>query len=163
MSSFATDKQLEQDFAPHVTVATVVERDGRFLFVEELSHGKRVINQPAGHLEAGESLVEAAVRETLEETRWHVSVEAILGLGLYRSPANGVTYQRTTFIASPLREDDRAVLDSGIIRPLWLTADELEQRAGELRSPMVVDCVRRYLAGHRYPLSLLNDAGNLAP
>ncbi len=157
MSSQATHPQIDSTFVPHVTVATVVERDGRFLFVEEHSQGKVVINQPAGHLEAGETLVEAAVRETFEETRWHVQVEAILGLGLYRSPASGVTYQRTTFIARAVSEDPGATLDAGIIRPLWLTLEELEQRSSQLRSPMVVDCVRRYIEGHRYPLALLND------
>ena len=157
MNSQASTPQLPDAFSPHVTVATVVERDGRFLFVEEHSEGAVVINQPAGHLEAGESLVEAAVRETLEETRWHVSIDAILGLGLYCSPNNGTTYQRTTFVATALHEDLEAVLDTGIIRSLWLSFEELQQRSEQLRSPMVIDCVQRYLDGHRYPLSLLND------
>ena len=97
------------------------------------------------------------MRETFEETRWQVEAEAILGLGLYRSPVSGVTYQRTTFIARAIAENPEAPLDDGIIRPLWLTLEELEQRSQQWRSPMVVDCVRRYLEGHRYPLSLIND------
>lgn len=112
-------------WAPHVTVATVVERDGRFLFVYEESEGRRVFNQPAGHLEPGETLVQAAVRETLEETRWRVRPTALLNIGLYTAPANGVTYLRHTFTAEALEEQTDRPLDEGIIEPRWLTREEL--------------------------------------
>src|SRR5690554_476316 len=89
----------------HVTVATVIEDNGRFLLVEEQQRGRLVLNQPAGHLEPGETLIEAAVRETLEETGWTVEVLGLVGVGLYTAPSNGVTYYRTTFFGRPLSHD----------------------------------------------------------
>lgn len=148
---------LPSTFAPHVTVATVVERDGRFLFVEEMSQGVAVLNQPAGHLEPNESLVEAAVRETLEETRWHVEITAVLNINLYRSPHNGVTYHRTTFVGKALREDSQRELDQGIIQPLWLTPEQLAERSAQLRSPLVQRAVEQYLTEPHYPLAMIGD------
>lgn len=144
-------------WAPHVTVATVVERNGRFLFVYEEAEGRRVYNQPAGHLEPDESLIDAAVRETLEETRWQVRPTALLGIGLYQAPANGVTYLRHTFAAEPIEEHPQRPLDEGIIEPRWLTRDELLARENEWRSPMVLQAVDDFLAGKRYPLELLRS------
>lgn len=144
-------------WAPHVTVATVVEHDGRFLMVYEHSEGKTVYNQPAGHLEPEESLIEAAVRETLEETRWQVEPTALLGIGLYRAPANGVTYLRHTFAARPVQEHPDSPLDPDIIEPRWLTRDELLAVKDQWRSPMVMQAVDDYLAGTRYPLELLRS------
>lgn len=144
-------------WAPHVTVATVVEQDGRFLFVYEQSGGLRVYNQPAGHLEAGESLLEAAERETLEETRWRVRPTALLGIRLYRSPGNGVTYLRHTFAAEALEECPELPLDKDIIEPRWLSRDELLAHRSEWRSPMVLEGVDQYLNGERYPLELLRS------
>ena len=112
---------------PHITVATIVEDQGRFLLVEETSHGKTVLNQPAGHLEADESLLQAAVRETLEETGWEVELTAVTGIYLYTAPSNGVTYQRVCFAARPLRHRPELPLDDGIIGPRWLTREELDQ------------------------------------
>lgn len=86
---------------PHITVATVVERDGKFLFVEEFKAGQHVFNQPAGHLEANETLAQAALRETLEETAWDVELTGVVGIYLYTAPSNGVTYQRICFAARP--------------------------------------------------------------
>ncbi len=143
-------------WAPHVTVATVVERDGRFLFVFEHADGRDVYNQPAGHLEPGENLVEAAVRETLEETRWKVKPTALLSISLYNAPANGVTYLRHTFVAEALEEKPEQPLDDGIIEPRWLTRDELLACRDEWRSPMVLDAVDEYLSGRRYSLDLLH-------
>lgn len=145
-------------FNPHVTVATIIERDGRFLMVEEYSSGGRaVINQPAGHLEADETLIEAAVRETLEETRWNVEITGLLNMNLYLSPNNGVTYHRTTFIGTAISEDLNAALDDGIIQALWLTPAEIEARHEQHRSPIVSKAIQQYLNDPHYPLAMIND------
>lgn len=145
------------EFTPHVTVATVVERDGKLLFVEETSQGERVLNQPAGHLEANESLIEAAVRETLEETGWHVEITALLGLALYQSPYSGVTYHRTTFVGRALRHEPGAPLDDSILATHWLTADEARAHAARPRSPLVLSVAEQYLRGETWPLDLLQS------
>jgi 8-oxo-dGTP pyrophosphatase MutT (NUDIX family) len=139
----------------HVTVASVIEDNGRFLLVEERQRGQLVLNQPAGHLEPGESLIEAALRETLEETGWTVEIQGLVGVGLYTAPSNGVTYYRTTFFGRPLSHDPLRSLDTGIERALWLTPAEMQAEAERLRSPLVAKAVEHYLAGHRYPLSLI--------
>jgi len=144
-------------WTPHATVACIVERDGRFLLVEEIAGGKAVINQPAGHLEEGESLVAAAQRETLEETGWLVEPEALLGLYTYYAPSNGVTYHRLCFIARAIAEQPGSTLDEGILGPLWLTRDELEQRRSQLRSELVIRCIDDYLDGTRYPLDFIQE------
>ncbi len=141
-------------FTPHVTVATLVEDDGRFLLVEEFADGRAVLNQPAGHLEADESLIEAALRETLEETGWEVELTAVTGIYLYTAPANGVTYQRVCFAARALRQTDRP-LDEGIIGPRWMSRDELARQPERWRSRMVLRCIDDYLAGARFPLELI--------
>lgn len=142
---------------PHITVATVVEDQGRFLLVEELSGGQAVLNQPAGHLEANESLLQAALRETLEETGWQVELTAIIGIYLYTAPSNGVTYQRVCFAAKPLRHLPNSPLDEGIIGPLWLTRDELAAQPERWRSKLVLRCIDDYLAGEHHSLSLIRD------
>lgn len=138
----------------HVTVATVVERDGRFLMVQERAEGRTVINQPAGHLDQGESLIAAAERETREETGWQVTVRGLIGASLFEA-ANGVTYYRTSFFADAIAEIPGATLDTDIIQPLWLSREELLARSDELRSELVLATIDHYLAGHRYPLNLL--------
>lgn len=140
---------------PHITVATVIEDDGRFLFVEEFKAGRMVLNQPAGHLEANESLREAAVRETLEETGWNVELTALLGIYLYTAPSNGVTYQRVCFSARPVRHDAERELDNDISGITWLTRDELATQPERWRSELVLQCVDDYLAGISGPLELL--------
>lgn len=140
---------------PHVTVATVVERDGRFLLVEEDTDQGRVFNQPAGHLEPGETLIEAARRETLEETGWTVEIAGVVGLALYTAPANGVTYHRTTFFARPLHHHPERPLDEGIVDACWLSLSEIQNRSDRMRSPLVLKSIQQYLNGHRYPLTLL--------
>ncbi len=143
------------DWYAHVTVATVVEKDGRFLLVEERSNGDLVINQPAGHLDPDEDLAQAAVRETLEETGWHIQVEGILGIALHKAPGNGITYHRTTFYASALEHEPGRELDAGIERALWLSYKEMQARSDNMRSPLVMAAVEQYLDGHRYPLNLI--------
>ena len=142
---------------PHITVATVVEDQGRFLLVEELSDGKAVFNQPAGHLEADESLLQAALRETLEETGWEVELTAVTGIYLYTAPSNGVTYQRVCFAAKPLRHLPESPLDEGIIGPQWLTREELAAQPERWRSELVLRCIDDYLTGERHSLSLIRD------
>lgn len=140
---------------PHVTVATVVEDKGKFLMVEEYNPlGELVLNQPAGHLEQHESLIEAAIRETLEETAWHISIRGLLGTGLYTSPFNGVTYYRTSFIGDPIRESGQS-LDQDIVRALWLSYEEIRQREHQLRSELVIRDLDRYLQGLCYPLAII--------
>lgn len=141
----------------HVTVATVVARDGRFLFVEETIGARTVLNQPAGHWEAGETLVEAAVRETLEETAWHVTPSALLGTYTYEPADLPYGFLRFAFLAEAVRHDAGRALDPGIVRAVWLTPAELQREATRHRSPMVQRCVDDALAGNRYPLQLLTS------
>lgn len=141
-------------FTPHITVASLVEDNGRFLFVREHTSRGIAINQPAGHLEANETLQQAAMREALEETGWHIEPFAVTGLYLYQAP-NGVTYQRLCFAARPLRQQPDAVLDKEIIEPLWLTPEQLLACQSEWRSPLVMHCLQDYLSGSRYPLAML--------
>lgn len=144
---------------PNVVVAAVVERDGRFLLVEEEAGGERVLNQPAGHLDDGESLLTAVVRETLEETAWHFRPEALLGVYRWPRPDGGATYLRFAFTGVLVRHEPTRPLDHGIVRTLWLTAEEIRAQRARHRSPQVERCLDDYLAGRRYPLSLLQDLG----
>ncbi len=147
-------------FAPDVTVAAVVERDGRFLMVEEQVSGRRVFNQPAGHLEPDESLVQAAVRETLEETAWRISVEAVVGVYLWESPLNRQTFLRVAFDGRCRDHEPWRGLDDGICRAVWMTREEILLREDRLRSPLVMRCLDDFVAGARYPIDLLT---HLAP
>lgn len=142
---------------PHITVAAVVENAGRFLVVEEEADGRVVYNQPAGHLDDGETLLQAVVRETLEETGWHFAPQAMVGVYRWRSPVNGVTYVRVCFSGVCLKHEAGRTLDSGILRVLWLSRGELSALGNQLRSPMVLRCIDDYRAGKRYPLSLLTE------
>ena len=141
---------------PHITVAAVIERDHRFLMVEENCGGAIVINQPAGHLEQNESLVEAVIRETLEETAWHINPTDIIGIYQWTNDDDQHTFIRIGFTGECFAHDPARRLDHGIIRALWLTREELEEQTCRLRSPMVMQCVEDYLAGRRYPLELLS-------
>lgn len=142
-------------FRPDVTVAAVVERDGRFLLVEERAARRIVINQPAGHLERGESLLDAVVRETLEETACLMSPEALVGVYLWHSTGADRTFLRFAFCGSVSDPQPGRRLDRAILRSLWLTREQLQARSGALRSPLVMRCVDDYLAGARHPLDLL--------
>ncbi|MEE4922893.1 NUDIX hydrolase [Pseudomonas alliivorans] len=145
------------DWQAHVTVATIVEDQGRFLFVEEIKGGRKVLNQPAGHLDPNESLQRAAVRETLEETGWDVELTSVVGIYLYIAPSNGVTYQRICFAAKALRHHPDYTLDDGIVGPIWLTRDQLLGEQDRWRSELVLRCVDDYLNGERFSLDLLRD------
>lgn len=141
---------------PNVTVATVVERDGKFLLVEEQTTDGLRLNQPAGHLEQGETPAHGAIRETLEETAHHVELSAFLGVYLsrYHSSRTGqdVTYLRLAFIGQVMRLDEQRPLDEGIVRAVWLTPEQIRDRQEMHRSPLVWQCVQDYLSGRRYPL-----------
>lgn len=141
---------------PHLTVATIIERDGHFLMVKEVSEGEVVFNQPAGHLEKDETLFEAAVRETLEETSWHVNIDALVGLYLYTSPQNNVTYFRALFAATALGHDPDRELDEGILEAPWLSLEQIKERTDELRSPLVLKCIEDYIDGKRLPLDSIS-------
>lgn len=142
-------------FTPHITVATVIEKDGRFLFVKEHAEERVVLNQPAGHLEMDESLIQAAIRETLEETGWDIEITQLIGIYLYTAPSNNVTYQRVCFAGRALAQRENYQLDEGIIAPTWLSRDELIEQRSLWRSPMVLRCIDDYLAGERFSLELL--------
>jgi 8-oxo-dGTP pyrophosphatase MutT (NUDIX family) len=144
-------------WAPRVTVAAVAEQSGRFLIVEEQAEGRIVVNQPAGHLDQGEGLLRAVVRETLEETAWHFEPSAVVGVYLWTSPESRLSYLRVAFAGRCTTHEPARPLDRGILRALWLTRDELLQRRAQLRSPMVLRTVDDYLAGRRFPLDLLHN------
>ena len=139
----------------HVTVAAVVARDGKFLFVEEHVGGRTVLNQPAGHWEPGETLLEAAVRETLEETGWDVEPTALLGVYEYQPGDLDYGFLRFAYLARPVRHHTERPLDPGIARALWLTPDELRRERARHRSPMVERCLDDALAGRSHPLALV--------
>lgn len=146
---------------PDVTVATVVVRDGRLLMVEERAQGRLVFNQPAGHLEPDESLLEAACRETLEETGWEVELTAFIGAYQWKAVnpdgSGGRHYLRFAFAAEPIRHLPEHPLDDGIVQAVWLTPAELQAQAGRHRSPLVWQVVQDFLSGRRSPLSTLQQ------
>jgi NADH pyrophosphatase NudC (nudix superfamily) len=125
--------------------------------VEELVGGRKVINQPAGHVEAGESFIEAVVREVREETAWRFNPAAINGVYLWQHPDSGERFLRVAFCGSCHDHDARLALDDGIIRTLWLTRAELEKRHEALRSPMVLRVIDDYLKNIRFPLSMFQQ------
>ncbi len=142
---------------PAVTVAMVVERDGRFLVVEEETRAGLRLNQPAGHLESGESVPAGAVRETLEETGWRVFPTHLIGIYTWSGVDNGATFVRFTYAAEARSHDASRPLDHGIVQALWLTYEELASRRAEHRSPLVMRCVDDYRAGFRYPAALVTE------
>ena len=140
---------------PNVTVAALVERDGRFLLVEEETEEGVRFNQPAGHLDEGESLAAACARETLEETAWGFTPTALVGIYLWSRPQGDVTYLRFAFTGELGAHEAGRALDAGILRAVWMTADEIRASATRHRSPLVLQCVSDYLAGRRFPLDLV--------
>lgn len=143
-------------WTPRATVATIVEQDGRFLFVDEVADGRRVLNQPAGHVDEREPILQAALRETIEETGWEVEITHLVGIYTYTNPEL-ITYYRFCYAARPLRQIPDAKLDHDIIGPVWLSLEELNARREQWRSPLVIKCVEDYIAGHRFPLDLVYE------
>ena len=141
---------------PHATVAAIIEQNGCFLLVEELCSGTRVYNQPAGHLEDNESLQDAVVREVREETRFLFAPESLVGCYRWRDTRKNRTHIRMTFCGSVSDEKPEQPLDDGILDTHWLSYEEINQSSA-LRSPLVLQCINDYRAGHRYPLELLHD------
>lgn len=141
----------------HVTVAAVVETQGRFLLVEERTDERVRFNQPAGHLELGESIVEAAVREALEETAYRFSPAALIGIYRWHHPAKDLTYVRFAFSGTVSGPEPGRALDAGVVRAVWLPLEAIRAGTALHRNPLVLQCVEDYLSGQRYPLELLID------
>lgn len=140
---------------PNVTVAALIERDGRFLLVEEETDDGIRFNQPAGHLDEGESLVAACAREALEETAWQFTPTALVGIYQWPRPQGGITYLRFAFAGVLGEHDPMRSLDQGILRTAWLTPEEIQATQERHRSPLIRQCVQDYLAGRRFPLDLI--------
>ena len=140
---------------PNVTVAAVVEREGRFLLVEEETDDGLRFNQPAGHLDERESLVDACARECLEETAYRFRPTSLVGVYQWVRPAGDITYLRFAFAGELLGFEEGRALDTGIIGARWLTLDEVRATADRHRSPLILQCIEDYLAGKRYPLELI--------
>lgn len=147
---------MSEVWRPSATVAAVIEREGKFLLVEEIADGRRVLNQPAGHLDPGESLVEACARETLEETAHRFTPTALLGIYRWVYEAADVTFLRFAFTGRLDGVEEGRRLDKEIVAARWLTPAELAARRSEHRSPLVQRCVDDYLAGRRFPLEVLS-------
>lgn len=142
---------------PHLTVAAVVEQDGRYLMVEERQNGEPVFNQPAGHVEDGEAIADAAIRETLEESAYPFTPQSVIGIYRWVHPEKQRTYLRIAFAGTVGERDMERELDTEIITTHWLSREQLLAQPDKLRSPLVMRCIDDYLAGKRYPLDMLVD------
>ena len=140
---------------PNVTVAALIEREGRFLLVEEETDDGLRFNQPAGHLDEGESLLAACAREALEETAWAFTPTALVGIYQWPRPQGDITYLRFAFAGELGAHESARKLDTGILRAVWMAPDEIRATTDRHRSPLVAQCVDDYLAGRRFPLDLL--------
>ncbi len=150
-----------EQWKPNVTVSAIIEREGKFMMIEEFSHGRLVYNQPAGHLEEGESLFQAVEREVREETAWGFKPEMAVGLYMHPSPSSDVTYLRICFTGSCHDHHPDQPLDNGIHKVIWMSIEEIRQNVDRLRSPMVLNCINDYLAGNRFPLSYFKHQLNI--
>ena len=145
-------------WTPHLTVSAVIERDGRFLMVEEHADGLIVINQPAGHVEKDEYIPDAVIREVNEETAWQFIPEYIVGIYQWRKPETGPSFLRVCFAGSVDNQNPSQKLDEGIISAKWLSYDELcALPETTLRSPLVLRCINDYLSGNRYPMDMIHE------
>lgn len=142
---------------PDLTVAAIVERNGQFLLVEERVANRMVFNQPAGHVERGETLVQAASREALEETAWKFTPEALVGIYLWEQPERQRSFLRVAFCGQVSGHDPQRRLDRGIERAVWMTREQVILRGSRMRTPMVLKCIDDYLAGRRYPIDIVAE------
>lgn len=149
-------QQTIRQWTPNVTVAAVVEMNGAFLLVEEETEAGLRYNQPAGHLEAGESLIDAVIRETLEESACDFTPQELLGIYQYRQPGSGITYLRFAFTGAVSAPRAGRTLDDGILRTLWMNPAEIRACRDRHRSPLLLQCVEDYLCGPRHSLQLLH-------
>ena len=149
---------IEREWKPNLTVAALIERDGRFLMVEEHTPEGLRLNQPAGHLEPGESLLEASVREVLEEAAHRFVPEYLVGVYQWTRAQGDITYLRFASGGKSLGEESGRTLDEGIVRALWMSIEELRASAERHRSPLVLQCAEDWLAGQRHPLSLVHHS-----
>lgn len=154
---------MSKRWKPNVTVAAIIEQDGRFLLVEEETPDGLRLNNPAGHLDYGESLPDACVRETVEETAYDFTPTSLLGVYLSRPASNecsaegDITYMRFAFCGELGAFHPERRLDDGIVRTVWMTADEIHASTARHRSPVVLQCMEDYWKGTRYPLSLIHQ------
>ncbi len=144
-----------ETWKPHVTVASIVEKDNRFLCVKELIDGKEVINQPAGHLDPNETLFDAVIRETQEETGYTVEPEYLVGIYQWKHPTKDKTFLRFVFSASISDHNPDQELDTGILEALWHSEEELNGDNISIRSPMVLQAINDYKQGKKYPVNLV--------
>jgi ADP-ribose pyrophosphatase YjhB (NUDIX family) len=147
---------MKNNWIPHVTVATIVEKNGKFLMVEEDLHNKKLLNQPAGHLDKGETLVQAAIRETREESAWKVEIKHLIEFSQWTSPNSDTHFLRACFAGKPIEHFPQQKLDDGIIRALWMTRDEVKQNIHRLRSPLVLHHIDHYIAGKKFDLNFFS-------
>jgi 8-oxo-dGTP pyrophosphatase MutT (NUDIX family) len=141
---------------PDLAAAAIVQRDNRFLIVEERIRGTLLFNQPAGHVDDGESIVDAVVRETLEETAWHFVPRALLGIYLWRNPANGHSILRVAITGDVTSREAGRQLDHPVVAAHWMEREALLAQPGKLRSPLVMRCIDDHLAGRHHDLAALN-------
>lgn len=142
---------------PHVTVAAIIEREGRFLLVEEHTSSGLQLNQPAGHLEENETLIEAVKREAYEESAWEFEPENLISIQLWRKKPRSPSFLRCSFAGRCHSHNPHQALDEGIVATHWLTHEEIKRQQHRLRSPLVLIAVEEYLSGQRYPLELLKS------
>ena len=142
------------DWSPHITVAAILERDQQFLFVEERINDVLTLNQPAGHWERGETILDASIRETLEETAWHYQPSHLTGIYQWLQPETKETFLRFCFTGKLQEHESQRKLDADIEQAIWLTYDQLTMRQKQHRSPLVQQCLDDYIKGQRFDLSL---------
>lgn len=147
---------MKNNWIPHVTVATIVEKEHKFLMVEEDLHGNKLLNQPAGHLDKGETLVQASIRETQEESGWLVEITHMVELAQWTSPNSDTHFLRACFAGKAIKHFPNQPLDDGIIRALWMSRDEVKENFHRLRSPLVLDHIDHYIAGKQFDLNFFS-------
>lgn len=153
------NSKIRNYWAPHVTVAAIVEKSGMFLMVEEMIQGKKVITQPAGHLDEGESVINAVQREVMEETGLEFAATALVGIYKGITPASGDTWLRFTFTGEILSDAEPSPQDRDILRAFWMSEADIRSDESRIRSPQVLAGLDDYNAGQRFSLDLIRELG----